>query len=365
MGPEYDLLVVGGGPAGAAAAIAARRAGLSVLLIEREPEGRGRSGLGWTGPAGVELCRACGLSAGRAGAEPFRGLRLFSWDLKRSTTVTEGGLGGWIVARESFDRALRDIAGSAGAEMLLGTSCEAVASGEERVVLSLSDGHRVAGRVLILADGLDSSLARSVNLAAAGHLPRASHCVRVELEAPAEEVGLDVVLGGHRAGVQATIVRAGRRACFALLTREDPGQAKSRAGTFLQAAQAAGLLPRAAWGVPVIERSPAGLALELESHVGKRCLLVGAAGGFVGAFSNEGIFPAMKSGWLAAETAARALKQPVVQDELASFGAAWRTQLAEYLRMPQTDFSLLMPLVFGAKLMSRRVARAFLLGEPI
>jgi len=55
----------------------------------------------------------------------------------------------------------------------------------------------------------------------------------------------------------------------------------------------------------------------------------------------------------------------VVQDELASFGTAWRTQLAEYLRMPQTDFSLLMPLVFGAKPMSRRVARAFLLGEPI
>jgi flavin-dependent dehydrogenase len=365
VGREYDLLIVGGGPAGSAAAIAARRAGLSVLLIEREPEGRERSGLGWIGPAGVELCRDCGLSTGRTGAEPFRELRLFSWDLKRSTTVAERGLGGWIVARESFDRALRDLAGSAGAEMLLGISCEAVASREERVVLSLSDGRRVAGGVLILADGLDSALARSVNLVAAGDLPRVSHCVRVELETPAGEVGLDVVLGGHRLGVQATIMRTGRRVCFALLTREAPREAENRASAFLQAAQAAGLLPRAVVGAPVIERSPAGLALEMESHVGKRCLLVGAGGGFVGAFSNEGIYPAMKSGWIAAETAARALKQPVVQDELASFGTAWRTQLAEYLRMPQTDFSLLMPLVFGAKPMSRRVARAFLLGEPI
>lgn len=365
LGEEYDLLIVGGGPAGAAAAIAARRARLCVLLIEREPAGRGRPGAGWIGPAGVELCRACGLSASRAGAETFRGLRLFSWDLKRSTTVPDRKLGGWIVARDHFDQALRRVATSAGAEILLGTSCEAVMSREERVVLSLSDGRGVTGRVLILADGLGSSLARSVNLLAAGDLPDVPHCVQVELEAQAIEVGVDVVLGGQRSGIQATIVRAGRRVSFTLLTREAPKAAENRATAFLQAAQAAGLLPRAAVGGPKIERSPAGLALELETHVGKRCLIVGAAGGFVSAFSNEGIYPAMKSGWIAAETAARALKLPVLQDELASFGSAWRTQLADYLRMPNTDLSLLTPLIFGTKQMSLRVARAFLLGQPI
>jgi flavin-dependent dehydrogenase len=362
--PDYDLLIVGGGPAGAAAAIAARRSKLRTLLIEREPRGRARPCAGWIGPAGVELCRTCGLSAAKAGAGTFKGVRLFSWDLKRSTVVAEAGLTGWIVDRREFDPALRRCAESAGGEILLGTACEAVTIAEDRVTLSLSDGRKVAGQVLILADGLDSRLAHSANLLAAGDLPRVPHAVLVELEAKADEFGVDVVLGSHRDGVLATIVRAASRLRFSLLTREARSQAANRVTAFLQAAQSAGLLPRAPLGTPTIERSPAGLALELETHVGKRCLIVGDAGGFVAAFSNEGIYPAMKSGWIAAETAARALKLPVLQDELASFGAAWRTQLADYLRMPNTDLSLLIPLVFGTRQMSLRVARAFLLGQP-
>ena len=108
---------------------------------------------------------------------------------------------------------------------------------------------------------------------------------------------------------------------------------------------------------------PSGVALDMDTHVGKRCLLIGDAGGFVAAFSNEGIYPAMRSGWIAADTALRALRAPVLQDELASFGVAWRGELADYLRMPNTDLSLLVPLVFNNEQMSRRVARAFLLGQ--
>ena len=109
---------------------------------------------------------------------------------------------------------------------------------------------------------------------------------------------------------------------------------------------------------------PGGAALDMDTHVGKRCLLIGDAGGFAAAFSNETVYPAMRSGWIAAETALRALHAPVLQDELASFSVAWRTDMADYLRMPNTDLSLLVPLVFNNEQMSRRVARAFLLGQP-
>jgi flavin-dependent dehydrogenase len=106
------------------------------------------------------------------------------------------------------------------------------------------------------------------------------------------------------------------------------------------------------------------MALDMHSHVGKRTLLVGEAGGFVAAFNNDRLYAAMRSGRLAAEAAERALKSDLPQDELAGFEAAWRTELADYLRMPSTDLSLLMPLVFNQNLqMSQRVARAFLLGE--
>ena len=36
MEPYFDIVIVGGGPAGLTAAIYARRAGKSVLLLERE-----------------------------------------------------------------------------------------------------------------------------------------------------------------------------------------------------------------------------------------------------------------------------------------------------------------------------------------
>jgi len=71
----------------------------------------------------------------------------------------------------------------------------------------------------------------------------------------------------------------------------------------------------------------------------------------------------MRSGWKAAEAADRALKAPVLQDELHSFSSAWRRDLADYLRLPNTDLALLMPLVFNNSQMSGRLARAFLLGQ--
>ena len=111
--------------------------------------------------------------------------------------------------------------------------------------------------------------------------------------------------------------------------------------------------------------TPAGVALDLDTLVGKRCVLIGESAGFVSAFSGETIYPCMMSGWMAAEVVGRALAANVLQDELLSFGAAWRGELAEYLRSPNTDLSLLMPLVFDNEQMSKRVARAFLLGRGL
>jgi hypothetical protein len=148
-----------------------------------------------------------------------------------------------------------------------------------------------------------------------------------------------------------------------LLTRDLSSPAATQLASLLEAARAGDILPRDCVPQPVEVPGLAGLALELESHVGKRCLVVGEAGGFVSAFSNEGLYPALRSGWLAAQTAARALSAPVLQDELATFSADWRTDLADYLRMPNTDLGLLLPMVFSNPEMSRRMGRAFLLGQ--
>lgn len=352
------LVVAGAGPAGVAAAVCARRLGLQVALVS-PPTAAAPSCPEWIGPAGVALCEEIGLDCQRAGGVGFRGLRLFSWDLRKSAKIDGDDFAGWIVDAGKFRAALRAVARDVGAEAIDGMPTS-VALLEDRVEVTLGESQSVRGDVLLIADGFPSRTSRLAGMAATLKPGTAPVCRHAEFS-DRSAAGVDVMVGVSRAGQLVTITRDGRQGRITLLTREpDPPPAQQFA-EFCQAALRAELIPSA--GLESREReSPAGAALDLETHVGKRCLLIGAAGGFVAAFSNEGVYTSMRSGWIAAETVARALSAPVLQDALADFGVDWRGALADYLRMPNTDLSLLMPLAFNNEQMSRRVARAFLLG---
>ena len=112
-------------------------------------------------------------------------------------------------------------------------------------------------------------------------------------------------------------------------------------------------------------RSPASAALDMDSHVRKHTLLIGDAGGFVSAVSNEGIYPAMWSARIAADVLDTALASKHSQDELMAFDSAWRVKMADYLRSPHTDVRFLLPLVFSNQPMADRMAAAFFFGENI
>jgi flavin-dependent dehydrogenase len=359
----YDVVIVGGGPAGTVAAMRAARQKATVLIVEQDEAPRGGPSLGWLGPLGIALCKECGVSGKKAGASRFKGPRLHSWDLKRSIVADDPELRGWLVDRATFEVALLERAAGPRVHVLRGVELRGLDLAEDRALLGLGDGREVCGRILLIGDGADSPAAQMANLIPAAQMRDVPRCLFVEYETERSEVRLDVAVGANRAGQLATIARLGKKVSLAITTRaaEDPIEQQFRA--FCAGAAQAGLLPE---GLPVEPRqrvSPGGIALDMDTHVGKRCLLIGEAGGFVAAFSNEGIYPGMRSGWIAADAALRALAAPVVQDELASFGVAWRQELADYLRMPNTDLSLLVPLVFNNERMSRRVARAFLLGQ--
>ncbi len=357
----HDLLIIGAGPAGCAAAIRGRMLNLSVALVEREQQPRTRACGGWIGAAGVALAGECGITAKSEAVTPFEGVRLRSWDWKRHVDIAADDLQGWIVDRARFDAALAQSAKQKGASLLLGSEPTSVTLGETQVGARLGSGAEVSGRIMLIADGVESRTARLANLPGAGRGRELARCVHVSFNTSAEP-GLEVVFGAGRSMHLGTIVRSRGAIQATFLTRDTGSPAAAQAQAFIAAAQAAGVLPRTAAASQVEVTSAAGAALDTESHVGKRTLLIGDAGGFVSGFSNEGIYPGMKSGWLAAETAARALAAPVPQDELATFGAVWRAEIAEYLRLPNTDLSLLLPLVFNNAQMSKRVARAFLLG---
>jgi hypothetical protein len=73
----------------------------------------------------------------------------------------------------------------------------------------------------------------------------------------------------------------------------------------------------------------------------------------------------MWSATIAAEVIGEAFDAPSSQDALMTFDSRWRIAMGDYLRPPNTDLPLLLPLIFSNKPMAQRMAAAFFCGENI
>jgi geranylgeranyl reductase family protein len=153
-----DVLVIGIGPAGSAAAAAATAGGFKVIAIDRKkvigepvqcaefiplPLARRAQS------AGVLLQRIAGMNSvlpsGAVTASPFPGL---------------------MIDRAAFDRALAHEAQRAGAELVLGSTLRGVDAASNVAGIATPEGEvEIRYRVLIAADGPHSVVARALGLA--------------------------------------------------------------------------------------------------------------------------------------------------------------------------------------------------------
>jgi 2-polyprenyl-6-methoxyphenol hydroxylase-like FAD-dependent oxidoreductase len=154
MDDRVDLVVLGGGPAGAAAAITARRAGLRVALIERC--GPRRSRPGETLHPGIEpLLRSLGVWARIEGAGYLRHAGIWSEGSgpRRFMPYGSDNAGPWLglqAPRDEFDARLLDAAKDLGVDVRFGvsaTSCvfrrdPATRSDATRPLIPTAPGHR-------------------------------------------------------------------------------------------------------------------------------------------------------------------------------------------------------------------------------
>ena len=159
-----DVVVVGAGPSGSAAAAWAARAGRDVLLIDACEFPRDKAcGDGLTPRAVAEL-RALGLREWLDGRIHHHGLRMSGYGT--DVEVRWPGLSfpatSSAVPRTELDDRIRQVAADSGAAMALGRKCVDVArDGAGRVeAVILADGSRVGCRWLIVADGARSPLGR-------------------------------------------------------------------------------------------------------------------------------------------------------------------------------------------------------------
>ncbi len=166
METRGDLVVVGAGPAGSAAAAWAARAGRDVLVIDSASFPRDKAcGDGLTPRAIAELTRL-GLGDWLDTRIRHRGLRMsgFGGEVEVDWPGPSFPSYSSAVARVELDDRIRKVAEESGARMLLGAKAVAVHHDSSRrvVSLTLADGTEVHCRRLIVADGARSSLGRKL-----------------------------------------------------------------------------------------------------------------------------------------------------------------------------------------------------------
>lgn len=154
-GGIWDVIVIGGGPSGLAAAIRARSYGMRTLLFERRSGVVDKACGEGLMPGALTALRALGVEVPRS--HPLRGIRYVQGG-HEAFAAFQGG-GGLGVRRTVLHRALRDRALAVGAVLRRGSPDE---------LSPVHEGVCVAGdraRYVVAADGLHSPIRRQLGLA--------------------------------------------------------------------------------------------------------------------------------------------------------------------------------------------------------
>ncbi len=168
-----DLVVVGAGPAGVAAAVTAARAGLDVVLVDKAPFPRDKCcGDGLTTGA-LRLLEELGLEPAKV---PSWTVADAAWVRSPSGRVVEfplpEGHGQYaaIAPRLELDLALIDLARAAGVEVHDGHGLLSATMDHERATVEIDGLGRIDARYVVGADGMWSPLRKHLGLAPAGYL---------------------------------------------------------------------------------------------------------------------------------------------------------------------------------------------------
>jgi geranylgeranyl reductase family protein len=316
MSEQWDAIVVGAGPAGAATALLLARAGASVLVLDRASFPRHKPCSEYLSPASTALLERLGpgvlAAVERASHAKVYGMRVVAPG-GAAMCGRFGGRYSFALPRSTFDTILLSAAARAGAVVREGTTVRDLARERGAVVGVIARSRPGGGdawraRVVVGADGLRSVVARQLGLVRASAPRRMAFTAHVadvagmdgvgELHVGAQGyVGLGPVGGGVTTAALVVPLRAVRRAgrdyrrgFFAELQRF-PGLA----GRFDQRRLVREVLvtgPFARWS---------------RVAVAPGALLVGDAADFFDPFTGQGIYAALRGAELAAATLLPAL----------------------------------------------------------
>jgi flavin-dependent dehydrogenase len=273
-----DLCVIGGGPAGLAAAIAARTRGLEVVVVDHaKPPVDKVCGEGIM-PDGVAAARALGIHLEEAGAWPFRGIRFCEDGVTAEAEfpVTLPQTCGFGVRRVELHRLVLRRAGDAGVRMIWGTRVSGIRSEGVDTESGFIGARWIAG-----ADGSSSSVRRWAGLDVRARIePRYGFRRHYRIAPWTESMEL------HWAdGCQLYLTPVGEsEICAVLLSRDSRLRLDAGLPRFPDAA-------RRLLGAPIAsaEHGAITMSRRLKSVCGGNVVLVGDASGSVDAITGEGL----------------------------------------------------------------------------
>ncbi len=159
---EYDVVIVGGGPAGSVTARFAAESGAKVLIVDRRPE------IGIPVLCGEGISQRIDkwdmLEGSRWIASRMDGAKIFSPNGTMITLSKEmaGNETGYVVYRDIFDKELARCAIKAGAEIMLNTEATGIIQKNDKIVgikaKNFNEDLEINADIIVGADGVESKV---------------------------------------------------------------------------------------------------------------------------------------------------------------------------------------------------------------
>jgi len=208
---KTDVFVIGGGPAGLAAAIAARQSGLRVMVADgMQPPIDKACGEGLL-PDGVAALDRLGIRLTRAEAHPFRGIRFLGGKRSADSPFPEDRVG-LSVRRTVLHRVMCERAAQMGAELLWGATVAGISADGVEV-----GGQFIRARWIVGADGSNSRVRRWAGLDAS-YRPRMRYAFRQHYRVARWTDHMEVCWGDRCQGY--TLAVSEDQVCVALVSHD-------------------------------------------------------------------------------------------------------------------------------------------------